>query len=199
MPRTKKSEMNDEGGRRGEIIRAAAKLFRKQGFSGTSINELAREVGLPKGSIYNYVKSKEELLYEIITLGIRAVLPELRAIAESYDSPSDKLRRIVYKDALSMMQYHNFISIFFQDRNNLSTEHYQEYVFCRSEVEVCFKKILQEGMDHGIFRKANVTLTAFAVLGMCNWITQWYQSEGKLSAEEIAAFFAEGAMHMVQV
>ncbi|MBC7078429.1 MAG: TetR/AcrR family transcriptional regulator, partial [Synergistales bacterium] len=50
----------------------------------------------------------------------------------------------------------------------------------------------------GIFRKANVKLAAFAILGMCNWVTQWYKSDGECSVEEIAAFFADAAEYMLR-
>ncbi len=198
MPRKKETDMGDGGGRRKEIILAAAKLFRKQGFNGTSIVEIAREVGLPKGSIYNYVQNKEELLYETISLGIRASLPRLRAIAEADESSEDKLRRIVHENTLSMAKHSDIISIFFRDKNNLSDEHYKEYVSCRDEVEGFFKKILEQGMAEGVFRTDNVTLLAFAILGMCNWMTQWYRPDGEFSAERLATCFAEAAMHMVR-
>jgi TetR/AcrR family transcriptional regulator, cholesterol catabolism regulator len=197
MPRRKATDFNGGGGRREEIILTAAKLFRKQGFNGTSIIEIAREVGLPKGSIYNYAKSKEDLLYEIITLGIRAVLPEMRKIVASNDSVEDKFRRIVYVHALSLTKHHDFISIFFQDKNSLSSEHYKEYMGYRSEVGGHFKKIIEQGITEGVFRKADVTLQFFAVLGMCNWMTQWYDAEGRLSSEQIATFFSDTAMRMV--
>jgi AcrR family transcriptional regulator len=198
MPRRKATEVNDGGGRRGEIVRAAAKLFRLKGFHGTSIIEIANEVGLPKGSIYNYVESKEELLFEIITLGIQANLPKLRAIAKSDEEPEEKFRQIAYRNALDMATYHEYISIFYQDRNSLSSDHHDQYVGCRKEIEEYFKRILREGMKKGVFRRTNVTLLAFAVLGMCNWITQWYRPDGKLSAEKIAEFFTETALHMVR-
>lgn len=190
--------MSDGGGRREEIIVAAAKLFRKQGFNGTSIVDIAREVGLPKGSIYNYVQNKEELLYETISLGIRATLPELRTIAESDDNPERKLRRLVYRNMLSMVKHRDCISIFFKDRNNLASKHREEYVACRAEVEGFFRKILEQGMAEGFFRKDNVTLLTFAILGMCNWIIQWYRPDGELSAEDLATCFADTAMRMVR-
>jgi len=198
MPRKKTTRIiGGGGGRREEIIRAAAKLFREKGYNGTSIVEIAREVGLPKGSIYNYVESKEELLYDIITFGIRTSLPRFKAIAASNENPENKFRQIVYEDTLSMMKYHDFITVFYQDRNNLSGKHSKEYITYRAEVEGCFRKILEEGIAEGVFRETNVTLLIFAVLGMCNWITQWYKSTGKLSPEKIATFFSETAMLLV--
>jgi TetR/AcrR family transcriptional regulator, cholesterol catabolism regulator len=198
MPRRKATDVNNGGGRREEILRAAMKLFRKQGFNGTSIIEIAKEVGLPKGSIYNYVRSKEELLYEMITFGIRAVLPEVREIVASNDNGAAKLRRMVYVNVLSLAKHHDFIAIFFHDKNNLSSEHYEEYVGLRSEMEGHFKSIIEQGMTEGLFKKTEVTLLSFAVMGMCNWMTQWYRADGRLSSEEIATIFSDTAMRMVR-
>lgn len=189
---------NSRGGRKEEIVQAAARLFREYGFNGTSIVDIANAVGLPKGGIYNYIDSKEQLLYEIITRGVRQFLPKLREIRNSNDDLRVKLQRAVFTNVRLLATYHDFVSVFLQDRKALSKGHYKKYVGYRDEVEQIFKKILTQGMKEGIFRKTDADLLTFALLGMCNWVTQWYRSEGRLTAEEIATFYAEAAEHLVR-
>jgi AcrR family transcriptional regulator len=185
--------------RREEIVQAAARLFREFGFHGTSIQDIAEAVGLPKGGLYHHIESKEELLYEITTRGIRLVLPALREIRGSKDPPQAKFRRAVYTNVLHLATYRDFVSVFLQERRALSPEHYKEYIGYRDEVEQIFKDIIAEGIRQGVFRDVNVKLMTFAVLGMCSWVTQWYRPDGECRAEEIAALFAEAAECMLRV
>lgn len=194
----RRSSTNSKGGRKEEIVKAAARLFREYGFNGISIVDIANAVGLPKGGIYNYIDSKEQLLYEIITRGIRQFLPILREIRNSKDDLQVKLQRAVFTNVRMLATYHDFVSVFLQDKKALSKRHYKEYVGYRDEVEQIFKETLTKGMKEGIFRKTNVDLLTFALLGMCNWVTQWYRSDGKLTAEEIATFYAEAAEHLMR-
>ncbi len=198
MPKVRMKRNGQTSNNRGEeIVHAAAKLFREYGFNGTSIVDIAEAVNLPKGGLYNYISSKEELLYEIITRGIRQFLPALREIKESKGDPRERFRRAVYTNVFCLAKFHDLISVFLQDRKSLSERHYKEYIGYRDEVEKTFKDIIRQGMKQGVFRETNVDLITFAVLGMCNWVAQWYRPEGKLDAEVVAAFFAEAAEHMV--
>ena len=199
MPRRKTNDTkNGNRNRREEIVQAAARLFQKHGFSATSIVDIAKEVGLPKGGIYNHIESKEELLYEIITRGILTFIPIMREVKASNDSPQVKLQQLVFNNVLQLTKYHNFVQVFLHDGNFLSAEHFNEYKKFRHEVEMCFQEVLSQGMEDGVFRKSDVKLLAFAILGMCNWTTKWYRPRGHKSAEEIAAFFTETVTHMVR-
>lgn len=199
MPKRKANDKkNGSRNRREEIVQAAARLFQKHGFSATSIVDIAREVGLPKGGIYNHIESKEELLYEIITRGIRTFIPKMREVMASNDSSQTKLQQLVFNNVLHLTKYHNFVQVFLHDGNSLSEEHFNEHMKFRHEVEMCFQEVLSQGMEEGVFRQTNVKLSAFAILGMCNWITKWYRSIGPKSAEEIAAFFTEAVTQMVR-
>jgi AcrR family transcriptional regulator len=185
--------------RREQIIHAAAKLFREFGFNGTSVEEIAKEVNLPKGGIYNHIKSKEELLYQIITHAIVQFLPVLREIKASRDDLKVKFRQAVYTDVFSLATHHEWVSVFLQDRKALSRKHYLKYLHYRDEVEETFRDIIKQGMKAGVFRKADLNLTTFAILGMCNSVIQWYRPGGRVSAHKIAEFFAKAAENMVHL
>lgn len=196
MSRVKAPKTNN---RREQIVQAAAKLFREFGFNGTSVEDIAKEVNLPKGGIYNHIKNKEELLYEIITHAIVQFLPGLREIKSSRDDIKVKLWRAVYTNVFSLTTNHEWVSVFLQDRKALSRKHYLKYLCYRDEVEEIFKNIIKQGMKAGVFRKGDLNLTTFAILGMCNSVIHWYRPEGRVSADKIAVFFAEAAMNIVRL
>lgn len=184
--------------KREQIVQAAAALFREKGYHGTSIGDIAARVGLPKGGIYHYIDSKEQLLYEITCRGIRALLPLLRRIRDSHLAPEPKLREAVRAHIASLAAYRDYVSVFLQEKRALAPEHLKEYVRDRDDVEQIFRDIIREGIEKGCFREVNPKLIAFAILGMCNWVVQWYRVDGESSIEEIAELFADAAARILR-
>jgi AcrR family transcriptional regulator len=184
--------------RKEEIIRAAAKLFHHKGYHGTSIGDIAQEVGLPKGGLYYYIENKEELLFEIINRGIRSFLPVLEQIKQSNLEPDEKLIKAVTINVKLLADHQEYVSVFLKEKNSLLPQHYEQYIRDRDAVEWIFRDIIQEGVNRGIFRQTNVKVITFAVLGMCNWLTQWYRSEGSISADQIAQLFADAAYRILK-
>ncbi len=198
MPRKRTADVTRKRGkRRDEIIQAAARLFREFGFKGTSIVDIAEAVDLPKSGIYNYVESKEELLYEIITRSIRQFAPILREIKASHDTPQSKFRQAVYHMVFQLASYPGFVPLFSQDRKALSKEHHKEYDNYGLEVREFFEKVLSQGMKKGVFRKTDVRILTLAVIAMCRSVNEWYRPDGRLTPEEIALFFTDTAEHLV--
>ena len=77
-----------------EIVDAAATLFREKGFVATSLEDIAREVGMYKGSLYHYIKSKEDLLFAVVREPADQILADVRELASQDLPPSEKIRRI---------------------------------------------------------------------------------------------------------
>src|SRR5947208_10746342 len=86
-------------GRRAEICRTAAQLFRDRGFDGTSVGDVARALGLTKAGLYHYFDSKEALLFEIMMYGLDRVRDEVIVPIKSIRAPEERLRQIVVRHA----------------------------------------------------------------------------------------------------
>ncbi|TMB93057.1 MAG: TetR/AcrR family transcriptional regulator [Chloroflexi bacterium] len=82
-------------GREDEILAAAARIFREKGYHGASIRDIADSVGLLKGSLYHYIRSKEELLARLFDGALEGTVRELETIAAREATPSDRLREMV--------------------------------------------------------------------------------------------------------
>jgi TetR/AcrR family transcriptional regulator, cholesterol catabolism regulator len=171
--------------KRDEILDEAAKLFKRKGFNGTSMQDIAAEVGILKGSIYYYFKSKNELFQDVLNKGISPVLKKADYIMGKQISPHDKLRELI-KSHISYILNNNYsLVIFFQEKEKISENQTKEYVESRNRYENMFRSVLEEGIQKGVFPKVDIPLTVFAIMGMCNWIIQWYNPNGPKSQEEI--------------
>lgn len=176
--------------KREEILEAAASLFRHQGFDGTSMQDIASAVGMLKGSLYYHFSSKEEILYEVVCKGINWLLAGAEPIARSGQSPMQKMRQLVERHARHLMENNDSIVIFSQENNKLSPQHRQVYLARRDRYEAIMREVLEEGMRTGEFAPADARLLVKAILGMLNWLIQWYRPTGRLSPDEIVQFFS---------
>lgn len=178
--------------RREEILTAAVNLFHEQGYAGTSMQDIADAVGLLKGSLYYYISSKEELLYEIHER-FMAVILEKAATREAGRelSPRQRLEGII-TDLLELIRdYRAYVEVFFRSRYNLSGPRWEAIHQQRERYEAILHTIIVDGQRDGSFRlDLDAKIVTLGIFGMCNWSYQWFRPAGRYSAPEIAATFA---------
>ena len=171
--------------KRDEILVQAANLFRKKGFSGTSMQDIARDVGILKGSIYYYFNSKNEIFREVLIKGISPVLKNAEFIMAKDLSPAEKLRELLRSHIDYIMHDNYSLILYFQEKEKISVQEIKKYLESRNKYEKIFKDLLAQGIKQGVFPKVDITLTVYAILGMCNWIVQWYNPKGSRSPKDI--------------
>ncbi len=171
--------------KRDEILIQAANLFRKKGFSGTSMQDIARDVGILKGSIYYYFNSKNEIFREVLNKGISPVLKNAEFIMAKDLSPAEKLRELLRSHIDYIMHDNYSLILYFQEKEKISVQDIKKYIESRNKYEKIFKDLLAQGIKQGVFPKVDITLTVYAILGMCNWIVQWYNPKGSRSPKDI--------------
>jgi AcrR family transcriptional regulator len=181
------SATNPEKNMRNEILEVTAQLFRKKGFTGTSMQDIANEVGILKGSIYYYFNSKNEIFQEVLDNGINPALKKAEMIVAEKLTPKEKFRKLIHYHMDYIMDHNFSLVIFFQEREKLPATEMEKYLEKRDRYENFFREVFKEGIEQGEFPELNVPLTVFAILGMCTWIIQWDNPKGALSAEEIKA------------
>jgi AcrR family transcriptional regulator len=174
------------------VQRAAAEAFLENGYADTSIQDIADRVGIPKGSAYHYVQSKEQLLFEVLMSGIEGLVSDLQTIASYPLAASDRLRLAIWSSLKSSFDDSQpAISVALQpDFRFLTPEHLGAYISSRDQYQEVFNRLLSEGSERGEFRHLeNPKMVVFAILGMLANVRRWYQPEGPLSLEDIAGIW----------
>jgi AcrR family transcriptional regulator len=174
-----------------EIFAAAVRIFRQKGYHAASMQDLADAVGLQKASLYYYVTSKEDLLLSIYERLTGAFTKKLAELVAAPLSPREKLRRAVETHVVALGEQLELFTVYLNEQKFLNG---RPRTRIRAEVErhaELLESILKEGILEGEFRDCNVKITARAIIGMCNWIYQWYSPEGKLTPLEIAVIFGD--------
>jgi len=185
------------GDPRQEILRASARLFQQQGYDGTSMNDVAAALKLSKGGLYHHFQSKDEILFDLMSHAMditeEKVLKPVKAIAD----PEERLRTLIRlhigvvlserdREITVMLHENHPLSPALRKRINARKKDYIHFVE-NLIAEVQTKLQSARGLKGTVTPRA----AAFALLGMINWIYQWYRPEGSLQQENLAQQYTE--------
>lgn len=178
--------------RQSEILEAAARVFHEKGYESTSIQDIADSVGILKGSLYYYITSKEDLLYEIIQGVHEEALKNLDRITALEGTALQKIRAFVVVHFTHNAENLVKMGVFFKDFRSLGDERRQIIVEERDKYDTFLRDLIRAGQKDGsVCRDVDPKLTAITILGMLNWIYQWYKPGGEIGAVEIANVYGD--------
>jgi AcrR family transcriptional regulator len=161
--------------RRSELSRAAARLFAKKGYHGTSIGDLAQELGVQKGSLYAHIASKQDLLYETMLEGARAFHEGLDAIPENLPA-TEKIRLALRSHLRVVADQLDVATVFVQEWRYLEAERRDEILAERRRYEERIRALFREGRELGELRTdLDDATAALLVLSAANWAYTWLQ------------------------
>ncbi|MFI5283289.1 MAG: TetR/AcrR family transcriptional regulator [Candidatus Dormibacterales bacterium] len=189
--------MTEAASSRQRILEVAARLFRRRGFEGTSMREIASRAGMSKSNLYNHFQSKQAMLFEIVQHTVQRTTPAMHAIAESELPAEERLRRAVAAHVVELIHDLDNVACFVEEGRFLEPAYLKAHLASRDEYEQSFRRILASGVESGEFRPVSVELTSLALLGMCNWVARWYRPDGNLNAAGIGADYGELAVRAV--
>ena len=176
--------------KRVEILRAAATVFRRRGYHGASIGQIARALKMAKGNLYYYFRNKEEILYVCHDYSLDVILKELKAVEASTLPPDRQMHRLIVSFV------HLFIDVLHGTAWTLEVEALsppllKKVIAKRDRIDKGFRRILTAGMRTGVFAQRDPKLVAFVIFGAINWIPRWYDPAGPATSHEIAHVFAD--------
>jgi AcrR family transcriptional regulator len=171
------------------ILQAAAACFGEQGYRATTLETVAERLGISRVTLYRYCPSKEELLIRVFERTIAIFQRDLQKICTQDVPPEEKLRQIIRHQIRLMVDHRNFLTVFFSEEGNLPTDMARRARAERRTYDELIEGVIRDGITSGHLAPLPPKLLSFALLGMCNWLYQWYQPDGPLSADEVARIF----------
>ncbi len=188
MSRSKKTPAPKEQ----EIITVAAQLFKAKGYRATTLEDIAAAVRMLKGSLYYYIRSKEELLYLVVRDPIRQAYNTMEEIVRSDAPVTTKIPQALANHMAVFHEHYPHIAVYLHDFHNLAQKLQQNAIETPKNYQRLWAELLQQGVDTGELRAdLDIKVTGYAILGMCNWVYRWYNPEGAFSAEAIAEIFTK--------
>ncbi len=179
--------------RREDILRKATELFDRQGYANTSLDDIARAVGIAREGIYYYFRNRAEILLHIIEPRSLALIEGLRAImAAPGKSHAAKLHDAV-RNHLEQFDLHCLeMTVSLRD-GHLEDARAVRAVMARiwKEYEALWTRLVAEGQRAGEFRAmGDPKMLAFGILGMCNWLARWYDPKKGVPISELVEAYS---------
>ena len=178
------------GGMRVRILKSAAAAFRRLGYHGATVEEIAAALHMKKGNLYYYFRNKEEILFACHQYSLDRLLAILDEVERSGAPPDQKLRQLIGAFVHTILDELHGTALGL-DLEALSPAHLRTVIVRRDRFDKGMREVLKEGVRSGMFVYADTKLLSFAILGAVNWIPRWYSPDGPSSSQEIADRFAD--------
>jgi AcrR family transcriptional regulator len=172
---------------------AAADLFFRKGYGNTSVQDVADEVGILKGSLYYYIDSKDDLLARLIEETQSKnleIVDEVEALTDL--GPLDRLRLYLERQVTYNAANINRITVYYRDMDHLPPERRKTLMAGRRRFTNFVTNLIEEARDAGeIGPDVNARLMTFCAFATTNWMYTWYRPQGPVKAADMARTFAE--------
>jgi AcrR family transcriptional regulator len=189
-PAGKPRNVDANAATRVDILKSAAKAFRRLGYHGATVEEIAAALHMKKGNLYYYFKNKEEILFACHEYSLDRLLTLLADVEQSNLYPDGKLRKLILGGVHTILDELHGTALFL-DLEALTPPHLKAVIARRDQFDRGLRRVLQAGIKDGTFAPGNPKLLSFAILGAINWIPRWFDPAGASSSDEIADQFAD--------
>jgi AcrR family transcriptional regulator len=167
------------------IRKAGLRLIFEQGYEAMSLRQLAAEVGIQAGSLYNHISTKQELLFDLIQDHINELLRQLDRALAGKEEPVEKLRAFVAFHVSYHMSRKREVFIANSELRSLEPKNYEAIVALRGAYEQRLAEILEQGAEEGVLDVVDVQVATFAIIALLTGLCSWYRPGGRLTREAI--------------
>jgi TetR/AcrR family transcriptional regulator, cholesterol catabolism regulator len=181
--------------REDQVRAAALRLFRAKGYHATSMRDIASAIGINKGSLYSYIRAKEDLLIPVFERAMGVLLEEMERISDDASlGPTERLRRAIHAHVTAVADNLDVLTVYLSEWRQLGAESLSTVRQQRERYASLFRQILDDGVQSGEFRPMDTRIAMLGMIGMCNYLFRWYRPDGPLTPGEIADELTELVM-----
>jgi AcrR family transcriptional regulator len=192
MPAKNGAKSKTKSGTRLEaVLRSAANIFFAKGFHATSIEDVARDVGMLKGSLYYYIKSKDDLLFQLLLAGIEDGDAYIAQHIDPQGDPVEQLERAIRAQIDYIIQNKVPFGLFLHEFDSLPGKRQHKLTAVMSRYNNRFVELVQKGQQLGRLMKGEPWIIVNGMLGMCNWLYRWYDTDHISDTEQIKQIFLD--------
>ena len=174
-----------------EVLRSATNIFFSKGFHATSIEDVARDVGMLKGSLYYYIKSKDDLLFQLLMAGIEDGDAYIAQQIDVTRDPVEQLERAIRAQINYIIQNKVPFGLFLHEFDSLSGKRQHKLISVMSRYNSRFVDLVRRGQEQGKLMEGEPWIIVNGILGMCNWLYRWYDTDHVSDPEEVKQIFVK--------
>ncbi|MGH1355589.1 MAG: TetR/AcrR family transcriptional regulator [Thalassovita sp.] len=185
MARTTGSHSDITGPR---LQQAALRLFATHGFAAVSMRQIAKEVGVQAGALYNYIPDKQTLLFDLMRHHMEGLLAAWEA-EDHTGTAQQQLEAFTRFHIRYHLERPDDVFISYMELRNLTPENFTVIEGLRRRYEDHLEQILRNGTEEGCFQIPDPKVATMAVIAMVTGVTTWYRTAGRLSVDEVAQIY----------
>lgn len=168
------------------ILDAAADLFASKGFANTSILEVAAACNASKSWLYHYHKSKEAILFAILSTHIRTILERAGDVLDESDPPETRFRKFLHEVMDIYAEARSKHVVLLNDIGNLPEDQQDEIRGLERRMVDHLIRLLRDLNPDLLRGKREQKVYAMLFYGMVNWTYTWFDEKGPLSPRQLA-------------
>jgi AcrR family transcriptional regulator len=173
------------------IQAAAIDRFYDQGLARTTIDDIVAAAGVSKGAFYHHFRSKEEVLAQIRADMLSRQLERFEEVVDSHDTATARLRALVGTIVRAVVEERATVTVWSREHSHLEPEFRAAVLAVRDQLDAIIVTTINEGMASGEFTSSgSAREIAFAIVGMCTWVQEWFSVKDDLSVDELADLYA---------
>ena len=179
-------------GSRQEILQTSARLFREQGYDATSMNDISAALKLSKGGLYHHFRSKDEILFHIMNHAMDITEARVLVPIREISDPEERLRALIRLHIQLVLRARDReITVILHENHPLPPGLRKRVNARKKEYIHYLEQLIMEVQRARKSKNVSHRAAAFALLGMVNWIYQWYRPDGALNEEELVRQYTE--------
>lgn len=183
--------------RRDQVVAVATRLFSKQGFAATSLDDVAAEIGFTKAAIYYWFENKDEILFSIHDQIVSEAMARVRAIRAGGGTARDQLDAVITQHVQTLLANVEANTVFDRERHALSVGRQRSINRRDGEYERALREIYAEGVGDGTLRDIDPELAVGALLGAVNWTYRWFRGRSPRRIGEVTSALVDFVEHGV--
>lgn len=176
------------------IHEAGLRLIHRHGYEAMSLRDLAAEVGIQQGSLYNHIENKQGLLFELVRNHLEHLIQSADEALSGISGAETRLRAFVNFHVHYHMVRKAEVFVVNKELRSLEPQNYATIVAMRRDYESRLAAILAEGMAEGVFAKLDVAVTTYVFMAALTGICDWYRDNGRLSEQQILQIYDQLVM-----
>ena len=180
-----------ETNRRAEIVRLAARLFREQGFDGTTVRDIAAAVGMRSGSPFYHFANKEEILFAVMEEGLRQGLARSEEALARHTGARERFVALLRAHFGTILEDgSDFVPVMLYEWRSLPPVYRKRLIAVKDRYDALWQRVIDELAAAGLIR-GNAKLARLLILGAVNFAATWFRRSGPLSIDALARESAE--------
>jgi AcrR family transcriptional regulator len=172
-----------------EVLQSAANIFFAKGYHATSVEDVAHDVGMLKGSLYYYIKSKDDLLFRLLLAGIEDSDSYIARQIDPEGDPVEQLERAIRAQIDYIIENRVQFGLFLHEFDSLSGKRQHKLISVMSRYNARFVGLVRRAQEQGKLIQGEPWIIVNGILGMCNWLYRWYDPDQGSDSEQIKNVF----------